>query len=160
MPIWARLRTACARWQPWTTVVAVVLASVALAAWEYREYLHERELAREALERQAHSVTDALIGGIRGHRNRGAFFADQLQGSVDGLVEASNILAVAIYSNDRRPLISAGEIELLDTATPIQTGHAWEPSAYRYTRLFAMPSSQSGPHGAGPGGGRGRGGRG
>lgn len=157
MPIFARMKTACARWQSWATIAAVALASFALGTWEYRGYLYERELARETLERQAHSVADALIGGIRGHRNRGAFFADQLQGSVDGLVEASDILAVAIYSNNNQPLISAGKVKLLDTATPTRTGHAWEPSAYRYARLFELLPSQTGPHGAGFSGGRGRG---
>ena len=95
------------RWQPWTTVVVVVLASSALAWWQHHEYLHERELVRETLHRQAHSVMNALVGGIRAHRNRGPFFAQQLEGSLKGLVETPDILAVAVTADDGRLVIIA-----------------------------------------------------
>ena len=116
------------RWQPWTTVV-VVLASGALAWWQHHEYLHARKLTRETLHGQAHSVMNALVGGIESHRNRGRFFADQMQGSLEGLVQTPNvILAVAFRSDDGRLVLSAGKTEVLNTSSPIVAGDFWDPA--------------------------------
>jgi len=145
------------RWQPWTTVVVVVLASGVLAWWQHHEYLHERKLTRETLYGQAHSVMNALVGGIRAHRNRGRFFADQMQGSLAGLVRTpSDILAVAFRSDDGRLVLSAGKTELLDTSSPIVAGDFWDAAGFRLVEHLELSPAQGGVH---EGGGRGRGGR-
>ena len=146
------------RWQPWVTIVVVVLASGALAWWQHHEYLHERELTRETLHGQAHSVMNALVGGIRAHRNRGRFFAHQLQGSLAGLVRTpSDILAVAFTSDDGRLVLSAGKTELLDTSLPIVEGDFWDAASFRLVERIELPPAPGGAH---EGGGRGRAGRG
>ena len=144
------------RWQPWTTVVVVVLASGALAWWQHHEYLRERELARETLHRQAHSVMNALVGGIRAHRNRGPFFTQQLQGSLSGLAASPDVLAVAVTSGDGRPVLSAGKAALLDTSPPIVAGDFWNAAGFRLVEQFELPPASGGSY---QGGGRGRGGR-
>ena len=145
------------RWQPWTTVVVVVLASGALAWWQRHEYLHERELARETLHRQAHSVMNALVGGIRAHRNRGPFFTRQLQGSLSGLVQTPDILAVAVASDDGRMVLPVGKATLLDTSPPIVAGDFWDAAGFRLVERFELPPASGGSY---QGGGRGRGGAG
>jgi signal transduction histidine kinase len=141
------------RWQPWTTIVLIVLASGALAWWQYHEYSREGELARESLRRQADSLANALIGGIRSHRNRGRFFADQLQGSLDGLVQASDILAVAVTDDEGRSVLSAGRTEFLTNLPGAVSGGFWEPSGYRLVQRFELPPILVRPRG---GDGRGR----
>jgi signal transduction histidine kinase len=152
-----RARTSPMRWKPWIAVVVMLLATATLAWWQRHEYLHERELARQTLRRHAHSVMDALVGGIRAHRNRGPFFADQLQGSITGLVQSPDILAVAISADGGRLLLSAGEVDLLNTSPPIVAGDFWDPRGFRLVKRLDLPPAHRGPHG---GGGRGRGGRG
>jgi signal transduction histidine kinase len=145
------------RWQFWTNAAVVILASGALAWWQYHEYLHERELARETLHRQAHSVQNALIGGICGHRNRGRFFADQLQGSLSKLIQSEDILAVAVTSCDGELMRSAGETDLLDASPPLVEGDSWNPAGFRVVQRFELlPAAGGVLHG----GGRGHGDRG
>ncbi len=106
------------RGKPWSTVAAVVLALAAMAWWQYSEYLLERNLARETLHRQSHSVINVLIGGFHSHRRRGQFFVDQIEGSLHGLAGAEDILAVGIASADGQLLLSAGETKLLSLSSP------------------------------------------
>ncbi len=120
-----------------------------MALWQWHEYGHERELAEQMLRRQAGSVMNALIGGIRSHRRMGRFFQGQLQGTLDVLVEADDVLAVAITSDDGRTMLSAGKAELLDGPTASERG------CFRLSEQFELaPDTGSGPHG-GRGGGRG-----
>ena len=96
------------RWQRVIAWVGLFLAWAALAAWQYHEYGHEQELARQILRRQADSLMNALVGGIRSHRRMGRFFLGQLQGTLDELVRSKDILAVSIAFGDGRPVASAG----------------------------------------------------
>jgi len=144
------------RWQSWTTIAVVIVASAALAWWQRHEYLHECELARETLHRQSHSVMNALIGGIRAHRNRGRFFANQLQGSLKGLVQSQDILAVAVTSDDGRLVLSAGKTDLLDCSPPIVAGDFWDTAAFRIVERFDLLPAPGAMHEGG--GGRGWGG--
>lgn len=131
----------------------MLLASGALAWWQYHEYRYERELSEQTLGRQADSLANALIGGIRSHRNRGHFFADQLQGSLAGLVEAPDILTVAILGEDGRLLQSAGDTELLQDSLHRVSGTSWDASGFRLVEWFELPAVAGGAQG---GGGRGR----
>jgi len=100
---------------------------------------------------------NALVGGIRAHRNRGRFFADQLQGSLNGLVQSQDILAVAVTSDDGRLVVSAGKAELLDCSPPIVAGDFWDTAGFRLVERFDLPPAPGPMH---EGGGGGRGGRG
>jgi hypothetical protein len=58
-------------WQRWTILAALLLAFAALAAWQWDEYGHECELARETVVSSTDSVMNTLVGGIRSHRRLG-----------------------------------------------------------------------------------------
>ena len=103
------------QWQRLTTLAALLLAFAALAAWQWDEYGHECELARETVASSADSVMNALVGGIRSHRRLGQFFSEQVQGVLDGLVRSKDVRAVALVSEDGKTVLSAGELR---TARP------------------------------------------
>ena len=135
----------------------LLLAWVALAAWQWHEFGHEREWARATLQRQADSLTSAVVGGIRSHRRLGRFMQEQLQGAIEELVKSKDVLAVVITSHDGQPLVSAGKTGQL-SAAPVAVGQWLEPAGFRHVAEFELVPGMAGP----PGGtGRGwRGGRG
>ena len=67
------------RWRRLAIGMGLLLMWAALAIWQYGVYRHERDLAREILHRQSHSIMNALVGGVRSHRRLGRFFEDQFQ---------------------------------------------------------------------------------
>lgn len=134
----------------------------ALAAWQYHEYCHEREAAQETLRRQAESVTNALVSGIRSHRRLGPFFEEQVQGVLDELVKSEDVLAAAVASAQGQLLLSSGRVEELQRLPRIEAGESWEGAGYRLVTDFRLPSEAAGGgpdagRGGGFGGGRGRG---
>ncbi len=147
------------RCQRITVCAAFVLVPLvlwaALAAWQWHEYRHERELTEETLRRQAESIEKALVGGIRSHRRFGPFFGEMTQGALDELAGSRDILAVGIASEPeagrRELLLHAGKSELLDLASSTNAGAARFVSDFRLE-----PQAGDGPRGPG-GGGRGRG---
>jgi signal transduction histidine kinase len=146
------------QWKPWYTVTVLVLALAALAWWQYREYHQELDQARETLHRQSHSVMNVLIGGFHSHRRRGRFFVEQVEGSLQGLVGAEDILAVGIASADGQFILSAGNTERLSSASPTVAGDFWDGDGFRLVESFELPSASSGMNGqfrGGPGRGRG-----
>jgi len=150
------------RWPRSTAYVAIVLVAWAgLAAWQYDEYGHECELAQQVLERQAEALMNALVGGMRSHRRMGRFFPEQLQGVLDELADAEDILAAAVVSHNGKLVLTSGQTGLINTAAPIATGTFWDDGGLRYAVDFHLaPESPGGPgfgQGFGPGGGRGRG---
>lgn len=147
------------RWQRLIVYVALILAAwAALAAWQYREYGHECQAAQQTLQRQAESVMNALVGGIRSHRRLGRFFQGQLQGSLTELVASKDILAVALTTEDGQSVLSAGETQLLDTPPAIASGTHWTPEGFRFVQDFWLdPDAGGGPHSSGGEAGRGRG---
>jgi two-component system sensor histidine kinase HydH len=146
------------RWQTWTTLGVVMLALALLAWWQHREYLRERDLARETVYRQSHSVMNALVGGIRAHRRRGRYFEGQLQESLEELVKSQDILAVAVTSDDGRLALSAGKSDLLHTKPPVAAGEFWDEAGFRLVEKFELSAAPGGFFEAGGrGGGRGRG---
>jgi len=148
------------QWQRLVIYTALLLSWAVFAAWQYYGYRHERGLINETLHQQSHSVMNALVGGIRSHRRLGCFFADQLQGILDDLVLSQAVLAVAVTSEDGRPILAAGKAELIDTSGPIVSGDYWDASGFRLVEQFELLPGECpllGRGGGGPGGGWGGG---
>ena len=79
------------QWHRLTTLAALSLAFAVLAAWQWDEYGHECELARETVSSSADSVMNALVGGVRSHRRLGQSFSENIQGVIDGLVRSNDV---------------------------------------------------------------------
>lgn len=140
------------------SVAGLLAGWAALAAWQQHEYGHECELVRQSLQRQAESVMNALVGGIQSHRRMGRFFAGQLQGALNQLVSAEDILAAAVTSDDGQLVLNAGQADLLELTPPITPGTYWEAGGLRYVVDFQVsPDTEGGPPGLGGGGGWGGG---
>ncbi len=128
----------------------MVAASAGLAFWQYKEYQHESQLARSVLERQAEALHHAVVGGIRSHRRLGRFLEVQIQAALQELVEAQDVLAVAIAAADGKPILSAGPKEYLEPL-PTASGFSWRPEALVYIKSFPL-SADLGYRGPGSGG--------
>ena len=144
--------TATMHWHRWTTLAALTLAWVVLALWQWQEYQAESQAARDVLRRQADSVMIPLVGGIQSHRRLGRFMEGQLQGTLDELVKAQDILAVELASTDRRIVLMAGKSDLLDLAAPPEPGQFWGEGGFRYVSAFRLAAEPPGPMGPGGGG--------
>jgi signal transduction histidine kinase len=137
-------------WQRGVTLAALVLAWALLAAWQWQEYQVEREAAHAAMSRKADSVMKALVGGVQSHRRPGRFGDEPIQNTLNTLVEPQqpqDILAAAVVSDDRRLTLCAGNAELLNLSSPLQTGQYWEPGGYRYVKAMPMLPEPFGPGG-------------
>lgn len=143
------------RWQKFGVYVVLLATWTAFAAWQYRGYLHERQLIRETLHQQAHSVMNALVGGIRSHRRLGRFFEAQLEGMLDELVKADDVLAVAVASEQGR--IAAGRMELVDLPSPAEPGDHWDPAGFRLVEAFHLAPTETNADDEPPAGRAGRG---
>jgi signal transduction histidine kinase len=148
------------RWSRTIGSVGALLAAWAgLAAWQYDEYGHECDMAKEGLARQADSVMNALVGGIRSHRRMGRFFPSQLQGVLEELTDSKDILAAALVSEKGDLVLTAGQSGLLDASPPIAIGRSWDQRGLRYAVNFHLaPEPDGGPPGPGAGRGGGPGG--
>jgi signal transduction histidine kinase len=137
-------------------LLVLLAAWSALAAWQYHEYGHERQLARRTLERQGETVMNLLTEAIRSHRRLGRFFEEQIQGIVDGAAQTEDILAVAIVSDSGQMLLAAGQTELLEPGTLVTARESWTPAGFELVGGFEL-DQPSAPRalGGGPGGGRG-----
>ena len=145
-------------WQRLTTLVALLLPWALLAAWQWQEYEAERETARETLRRQADSLMNALVGGVRSHRRLGRFLEEQLQGVLDELAKSQDVLAVAVVSADGKTALKAGKAGQLKLSSPIETGQFWDEAGFRCAVAFQLPPDMPGPGpGMGPGMGQGMG---
>lgn len=151
-----------ARWQ----VLAVLLPLLwaALAAWQYHDYQHACQSARQGLRRQGQTVMKALVGGIRFHRRFGPAFPAQLQAQLEALAEADDVLAVAVASEEEGVVFRAGrDPSLADVAAslpwqPAGDGQeAWTATALVLRTEFRLDQLAEGGLGAGPGRGFGRG---
>ncbi len=158
-PLFCRM---LARWQ----VLALVLPALwaALAAWQYHEYQHACQAAREALRRQGQTVMKALVGGIRFHRRFGPGFPAQLQAQLDALAEADDIRGVAVTSAAAGVVFRAGRDGWLADAAPTlpwqpagSFDQAWTAEALVLRSTFMLDQLADGGLGTGPGRGLGRG---
>lgn len=141
-------------WHRWTTVAALLLAWAVLAAWQWQEYNTECETARDSLRRQAESVVNALIGGVRSHRRFNRFVDEQLQSAMDELAKSQDVLAVAVISTDNRLKLTAGQADLLNLSGTVESGQSWTDFGFRYTVPFQISPDMPRP-GRGPSPGRG-----
>jgi len=141
------------------TLLVLGLLWAALAVWQGYEYQRDCRSARDTLHRQAESIYNALVGGIRSHRRLGFFFDEQVEAALEELAKSEDVLAVAVTSQDGKVVVSAGNPKLLDTSAPARPGEYWEPSGYLFVGEFTLePEPPGGPPGAGHGGGPGGGG--
>ena len=126
------------RWQRPAIYLVLLAAWASFAVWQYREYREQLALIHEALHQQSHSVMNALVGGIRSHRRLGRFFEIQLQGMLDELVKAQDVLAVCIRSESGEHILCAGTTELLDDGAPIESGDYWDEAGFRLVESFVV----------------------
>ncbi len=152
------------RWRTLGICVGLLLAWAVFAGWQYQGYRHERELIRETLHQQSHSLMNAVVGGVRSHRRLGRFFEVQLQGMLDETVKSQDVLTVAVRSEDGRAVLAAGQTELIPADGPAEPGDYWDRGGFRLVERFSLlptpcdeqDSADGGP-GGGLGGGRGHG---
>jgi signal transduction histidine kinase len=142
-------------WQRLMIYTGLLLLWFVLAIWQFQEYGREREMARERLHQQAHSVMYALKGGIRSHRRMGRFFARQLQGLLEEVVQGEDVLAVAVQSADGEISLTAGESKRLEGVSPTSVGDFWQPDGFLLAERLEIQPEPGLPHPSGGGHGRG-----
>ena len=143
----------------WSSILAILVVLglwCGFAAWQYAGYRHERDVLRESLRQQTHSVLHALIGGAGSHRRRGQFYEDQLQGMLDELVDSGDVLAAAIFAADGSIAASAGSSGLLRVVPDDSPGAHWDDAGLRLVEQFELEPADA-PGMGGPGGRFGRG---
>jgi signal transduction histidine kinase len=143
--------------QRYTIIIAVFVATCAVTAWQWHEYEHECEQAREIVAGSADSIMNALVGGVQSHRRLGPFFEESMQAVLDGLVRSRDVLAVALISTDGNEAFSAGNMDLLPLRLSAKPGQYWDPAGFRQVAQVVLPAEPVGP---GRDFGRGYGGRG
>lgn len=139
-------------WTRARVVVVMILVAVVFAGWQIFSYQHERALIDESLHQQAHSIINAMVGGISSHRRLGYGFDDQIQGMLDELVTSDDVLAAAFVSPLSTAPISAGHTDRLKLEDPLEPGDRLNAHGFQMIEEFHLP-----PAGRGGGGGQGRG---
>jgi two-component system, NtrC family, sensor histidine kinase HydH len=121
------------------TIWVVPLVGLAgLAAWQYHEYCRGRELDHDMLQRQADSVTNAIIAGIRYQCRQGHFSDEDVRGLLEEVVKAEDVRAAVLISSDGRLRMQAGNTDLLAQLASTDPGESWEPSGFRVVRHFVL----------------------
>ena len=101
-------------------------------AWQVQEHLRVKEYARTSLRNRSRDIANTLGSFIRGLQFRGAVFGDRLQpvlddlvyGRTNDLVEAGEVLSVALLNAAGEPVASAGRaIDL--SQKDVQEGERW-----------------------------------
>ncbi|MCA9264989.1 MAG: hypothetical protein KDA60_14115 [Planctomycetales bacterium] len=105
-------------------ILSLLAAWVAIAAWQYHEFTHERERERADVLRQSDVLRQALLGGVRAHRRLGRVFEDQMQAVLDDITQTAGVTAVRITDEAGRISLSAGQTSLLST---VETSPLWLP---------------------------------
>ena len=137
-------------------VLILLLAWGVFLQWQYQGFWHERELIEETLHQQAHSVMNALIGGILSHRRIGFYFDAQIQGALQELTKSKDVLGVSIISDDPKLKLSAGKTEHLSITPGSKSGYRRSGSEYCLIEKFKLsPLAEPTGRGMGRGGGRG-----
>lgn len=126
------------RWQRPAIYVALFIAWAAFAAWQYHQHRTQRGHIEEAVHQQAHSVMNALVGGIRSHRRLGRFFETQLEGMLEGVVTAKDVLAVQICSEEGELMFSAGDVQRLSRVDPMEPGDYWDSDGFCMVESFSI----------------------
>jgi signal transduction histidine kinase len=142
--------------QKLTAWAAVVAGWLALGAWQYHEYRHEREAAQDTLRLQGEAVMNVLVGGIRSHRRLGPFFERQVQGVLEELVKSKGVPAAAIANRSGDLLLFAGRAESLELSSRAEPGESWKTEGFCVVEGFQLtPEAEDAEPGGGLGGGRG-----
>jgi len=139
-----------------TGVVLLLATWSAFGLWQYQRFRYERTLIEESTRQSADSVMTALLGGIRSHRRLGRFFEQQLEGMLEELTLSQNVRVVAVFSDDGKRFLQAGEIELLESGMSGFASEQWDETGFRVMASFEIESTAEGP-GMGPGAGSGAG---
>ena len=143
-------------WRKWGVIVGGVAVWATVAVWQWREYVHECRLIRATLSRQARSIAQALIGGMRSHRRMGRFFQEQVQKTLEEMVRSPAILALGIADEQGRLVLQAGRKDVLSRLP--SDGARWTPESFQLVVPFELRSGPPGPgHLWGGRGGRGMG---
>jgi signal transduction histidine kinase len=136
-----------ARQSRWAAALLLLLAWSCLAAWQRREFVHERDLARDALRRQAAGVRQVLAAALRSHRRMGRLFDEQLQGVLDELESAPDVLAVEIADDRGEYKLSTGRVDLL---SPMRDAEVWLPGGLQTGAQIDVDVEPAGRGGRGP----------
>jgi signal transduction histidine kinase len=151
------------RWQRPAIYVALLIAWLAFAAWQYHQYRTQRSHIRESVHQQAHSVMNALVGGIRSHRRLGRFFETQLKGMLEGVVTAKDVLAIEICTDTGAPIFAVGDVPRLNNVASRKPGDNWDADGFCLVESFSIEledivsDSEKPGLGMGPGAGQRRG---
>jgi two-component system, NtrC family, sensor histidine kinase HydH len=132
----------------WVATAWLVAACLGFAAWQYREFTHERQQARRVLSSQLESLGVSLAAGIRSHRRMGRFFEEQIQDVIDQLCEAPSVLAAVIENIDGEALAAGGAPELL---VPERNAEVWQPAGLQTSFPLEVRIEPGGGAGRGPG---------
>ncbi len=132
---------------------SLTLAWGVFALWQYRDYQQQHRLVEQSLHQQSDSIMTAMVGGLRSHRRLGRFFEDQLQGMLDELVKAGDVVYAAINTPQGQMLLEAGDRSLAHAPAGVN-----KPIYYREEKPFQLaPPAAPAAGGGGAGGGGGRG---
>jgi signal transduction histidine kinase len=145
------------RWQRSAIYIALLIAWLAFAAWQYHQYRTQRGHIEESVRQQAHSVMNALIGGIRSHRRLGRFFETQLQGMLEGVVTAKDVLAIEICTAAGKPIFAVGDVSRLQRVEARSPGDHWAPEGFCLVESFSIELADIANEGQTPGLGMGPG---
>ncbi len=129
------------QWQRLAIFALLLAAWVAFALWQYYGYRQAEGLIEETVHQQAHSVMNALVGGIRSHRRVGRFFEAQLQGMLEGLAQAEDIRAVSvvgIVGGSGETYLAAGEVDLIQGEGNVEPGDYWDETGFRLVESFVI----------------------
>lgn len=113
---------------------------IAFAAWQYREYLHQRGLIQDTLVSQAESLSSAVSSSLKSHRWFGPFVQQQLPNTLAVLARSKNVLAIVMVVNDDvERLFFAGDKRLADEALP--EGIHVSGTTLQYVERFNVPNN-------------------
>lgn len=73
---------------------------VVFAVWQFKEYVHQRELIRSSLSSQAESLSDAVANSVQSHRWFSPFVQRQLPETLSVLARSRNVIAIALVVNE------------------------------------------------------------
>jgi signal transduction histidine kinase len=114
------------------------MGSVCLAAWQYHEYRHECQVAQDSLRRRADSVNHAILAGIRYQCGQGHFVDEDVQGLLDEVVKAEDVLAVSVMACEHPLSFAAIRSETVTFTISTAPGELWQTGGFLVVRQFIL----------------------